>query len=89
MKSQKLGRNTSPEVEVLNISIHGLWILVKGEEFFLPYEKYPWFKGATIEQIHNCELSPAGRGVHWPDLDVDLAIESLKHPEKFPLTYKK
>ncbi len=89
MRSQKLGKNTLPDVEVLNISLYGLWILIKGEEFFLPYEKHPWFKQATVQQIHHCELSPAGIALHWPDLDVDLAIESLRNPEKFPLVFKK
>ncbi len=88
MKSQKLGKNIFPDLEVLNVSMYGLRILVKGEEFFLPYERYPWFKTATIEQLPHCEISPAGVGLHWPDLDVDLAIESLRHPEKFPLLFK-
>jgi hypothetical protein len=23
--------------------------------------------------------------LYWPDLDIDLAVESIRHPEKFPL----
>lgn len=23
--------------------------------------------------------------LYWPDLDIDLTVESIEHPEKFPL----
>jgi hypothetical protein len=23
--------------------------------------------------------------LHWPDLDIDLAVESIDHPERYPL----
>ncbi|WP_420886735.1 DUF2442 domain-containing protein [Candidatus Kuenenia stuttgartensis] len=26
--------------------------------------------------------------LHWPDLDIDLEIDSLENPEKYPLVYK-
>jgi hypothetical protein len=26
-----------------------------------------------------------GRHLYWPDLDVDLDLERIEHPEKFPL----
>jgi hypothetical protein len=25
--------------------------------------------------------------LHWPDLDVDIDIDALKHPEAYPLKY--
>jgi hypothetical protein len=28
------------------------------------------------------------RHLHWPDLDIDLAVESIEHPERFPLIAK-
>jgi hypothetical protein len=28
---------------------------------------------------------PAPHHLYWPDLDVDLAVESIEHPERFPL----
>jgi len=32
----------------------------------------------------------AGRNaIEWPELDVDLEIESLKHPERYPLIMKR
>jgi len=32
---------------------------------------------ATPEQRANCEISPAGYGIHWPDVDEDLSIDGL------------
>jgi hypothetical protein len=28
---------------------------------------------------------PQQHHLYWPDLDIDLAVESIRHPEKFPL----
>ena len=28
---------------------------------------------------------PQSHHLYWPDLDVDLSIDSIEHPEKFPL----
>ena len=33
--------------------------------------------GATPEQRANFEVSPAGYGIHWPDVDEDLSIDGL------------
>jgi hypothetical protein len=86
MKFTKLGKNTSV-AEVSNISAHGFWLLVQDREYFLPFDENPWFKDATISQILNVELLH-GHHLHWPDLDVDLELESLASPEKYPLIYK-
>ena len=83
MKSAPHGRPTS-EVEVTNISSHGFWLLLGDRELFLPFEQFPWFQEAQVSQILNVEL-PGPEHLHWPDLDVDLAVESIEHPERFPL----
>lgn len=83
MKSAQRGRNTS-EVEVGNVSAHGLWLLIGDRERFLSFKEFPWFREATIGQLTNVQL-PSPHHLYWPDLDVDLAVESLDHPERFPL----
>jgi hypothetical protein len=85
MKLQSPGKSTS-KVEVTQISPNGIWALVKGEEFFMSFEDFPWFQNATVAKIHNvCLLH--GTHLRWPDLDVDLHVDSLKSLEKYPLTY--
>ena len=84
MKSGKLGKNIS-KVEI-NISPLGMWLLVHNTEYFLPHKEYPWFKDAKISEIYNVELLH-NMHLHWPVLDVDLDLDSLNNPEKYPLIY--
>ncbi len=86
MRSQKLGKNTL-KVEILNISINGIWLFVHEKEYFLSYDNFPWFKEAKIEEVYNLKLIHNDH-LYWPDLDIDLEIDSLENPEKFPLVYK-
>jgi len=79
----KLGRCIL-EVEVTNISTHGLWVLVGDKEYFLPFEQFPWFKDKTINDITKVEIFGDGH-LYWKNLDVDLSVEMIEHPERFPL----
>ena len=83
MTSVALGKSTSA-VEVTNISQHGFWVLLNDEELFLPFAEFPWFGDAAIGKILHVEL-PSPNHLYWPELDVDLAVESIWHPEHFPL----
>lgn len=84
MKSGALGKSSS-ELEVTNVSPFGLWVLLGSEELYLPYTIFPWFKDATIAQVTHVER-PSPNHLYWPDLDIDLAVESIRDPEAFPLT---
>jgi hypothetical protein len=83
-KSAKRGNGTSVQVEVANVSPHGFWLLIGDREHFLSFKEFPWFREATIAQISNVEL-PSPHHLCWPSLDVDLALESLTHPDRYPL----
>jgi len=86
MKSSQLGKNTS-EIEVTNISGHGIWLYTNGTEHYLPYDQYPWFKDKTVSQITNVEESSPGY-YYWPDLDVDLSENILQNPDSYPFQAK-
>jgi hypothetical protein len=86
MKSATLGKSTSG-AEVTNISGHGFWLLVADEELFVSFKEFPWFKDASVSEILNVEW-PQPHHLYWPSLDVDVAVESIRHPEKFPLISK-
>jgi hypothetical protein len=66
------------------ISPDGIWVLASGQEHFLPFEQFPWFKKGTIDQILNVVEEHPGN-YRWPDLDVDLGLNSIKNPEQYPL----
>ncbi len=83
MKSAALGQSISP-VEVTNVSPHGFWLFVGERELFVPFEAFPWFRDASVREISNVQL-PSAHHLYWPDLDIDLAVESIEHPEKYPL----
>src|SRR5690242_13030788 len=87
MSSAKRGQRISA-VEVTNVSPHGIWLLVAGEEKFLPFELFPWFRDATVSALLNVERPYAGH-LYWPELDVDLAEASIDNPEQFPRVSKK
>jgi len=83
MSSRPHGANTS-RVEVTHVSSHGLWILAHDKELFLAYDDFPWFRDASIGAVLNVE-EPSPGHFYWPDLDVDLGLETIEHPERFPL----
>jgi hypothetical protein len=74
-------------IEVTNISKHGLWLLTAEGEFFLAISEYPWFRDASVGHILNVE-EPSPGHYHSPDLDVDLSLQIIRNPERFPLTAK-
>ena len=78
-----LGTVTSG-VEVTNVSSYCFWLLLGDEELAVPYTEFPWFKKATIEQLLDVQRPTEGH-LYWPQLDVDLSVESIRKPEEFPL----
>jgi hypothetical protein len=72
------------KVEVTNVSRLGFWLLLEDRELFVPFAGFPWFRDASIGQILEVERPTAGH-LYWPQLDVDLAVESIEHPERYPL----
>ena len=74
-------------VEVTHMSKHGFWLLLDDEELPIPFSDFPWFKSATIEQL--CEIErPTENHLYWPELEMDLSVESIRKPENFPLISK-
>jgi len=85
MPSETPGEST---LEVTDINRHGIWLLAHGREFFLPHEDFPWFEDAKVKDILNVRLEGATH-LYWPALDVDLSLEMLEHPERYPLISKR
>ena len=81
MKSDQHG-----SVSVGRIDDDGLDLLVNDRTFRLDFQRHPWFKGAPEAMLRNVSLR-WGEFLRWPDLDVDLEVESLVHPERYPLRF--
>ena len=50
----------------------------------MPYSEFPFFKDVSVGKILNVEEANPGH-FYWPDLDVDLGIETIESPDRFPL----
>ena len=86
MNSRPRGKISSG-AEVSNISTHGIWLLVESGEYFLPLDDFPWFREASVAAIQNVSELTSGH-YHWPDLDVDLSLNSIQNPKKYSLKSK-
>src|SRR5258706_15344313 len=83
MHSETLG-STSSSAEVLGLSKHGFWLLLGDSEIFVPFSKFPWFKSAPVAHVLKVRRLSADH-LRWPDLDIDLHVDSLRDPESYPL----
>jgi hypothetical protein len=70
--------------EVTHVSEYGLCLLMDGRERFLDFNRFPWFREAPVRAVFNVRR-PSHDHLRWPDLDVDLELDSLDHPERYPL----
>jgi hypothetical protein len=71
-------------VEVTNISGHGFWLLLDDEELFVPFASFPWFRNVPVGNILHVER-PQPFHLYWPEMDVDLHVDSIRDPDRFPL----
>jgi len=83
MKSEIAGKNTL-EVEVTNISMHCFRLLLGEKEFFLPFNEFPWFKNARISEISEVSVLNNNH-LYWEKLDIDLSLNMIQNPQKYPL----
>ena len=83
MKSSARGKPTLV-AKVDGISSRGFWLRLDEARRFLAFTRHPWFRGARRADLINV-ARPSADHLHWPALDVDLSVESLDHPERFPL----
>jgi len=74
--------------DVLMINDRGIMLSVQGEDYFLSYNRVPWMRDATINEVLDVRMS-GKNAIEWPKLDVDLELESLRHPERYPLLIKR
>lgn len=86
MTSVALGSIISA-AEVTHVSRDGFWILLQDEELFVSFLEFPWFRDASIGKLMNVEW-PQSNHLYWPDLDIDLSVDSIRNPAAFPLSAK-
>lgn len=70
-KIDPLARDVSFTPDALHV------VLADGREISAPLQWFPRLLGATPEQRAQWELIGDGIGIHWPQIDEDVEIESL------------
>ena len=88
MQTTSKSNSASTSVSVLMINAQGIMLSVLGHDYFLSYNRIPWMQDAPVRSVLNVRMS-GPEAIEWPDLDVDLEIDSLRHPERFPLVIKR
>lgn len=62
----------------VSVTSHALHVvLADGRELSAPLAWFPRLASATPDQQANWRLIGGGIGIHWPDLDEDISVESL------------
>jgi len=51
--------------------------LIDGRKITVPLLWFPRLANASKAQLENHELLGDGEGIHWPDIDEDISINSL------------
>ena len=85
MLSKKRGKNIYAS-EVTAVGRDGFWLISRDQEFFVPFNCYPAFRQATVEQIYKMEEIAPGQ-LRWESLDADIELEALENPERYPLKF--
>jgi hypothetical protein len=62
-------------------------MLVDERELFMSFEDFPWFRNAPVDSVLKLER-PQPHHLYWPELDIDLTVDSIENPKKYPLKSK-
>lgn len=79
---------TDTSASVLMINAQGIMLNVQGCDYFISYNRIPWMQDAPIRDVLNVRMC-GKHAIEWPNLDVDLEVESLRHPERYPLVIRR
>lgn len=63
------------DVAIDEAALH--FVLADGREISAPLEWFPRLRDATPEQRQHWRLIGKGIGVHWPEIDEDIAVATL------------
>ena|SRR5438128_4558477 len=82
--SKRISAHKRATAAIVSVSPDGVRLRVNGDEYLLRYDDHPWFLSARVDQIFDVQLLH-GSHLRWPALDVDLHVDSLRQPQRFPL----
>lgn len=83
MRSLRNGRNTPP-IGIGAITSRGFSLVLAERELFLSFAQFPWFREFTLRELTNVRC-PAPHHLRWPEFDIDLDVDSIDNPKRYPL----
>ena len=81
-----LEKNGTTTAEVTMINARGILLFVGGKEYYLSYDRYPWFRNAKVSDVLDVTM-PDEESLRCDAIDVDLEIDSIIHPERYPISF--
>lgn len=69
-------------VHIDGVDENGFTINIDGKKIYAPFQKFNLFKRVRIEDLFDVSYLP-GDVLHWEKADIDLYIDTFKHPEKY------
>jgi hypothetical protein len=67
-----------PQAQKVRVTDEELIVdLVDGRTLQVPIQWYPRLAHGTPTERRNWKIIGQGEGIHWPDLDEDIAVEDL------------
>ncbi len=88
METTLNSNSSNTSANVLMINDKGLMLSVLGQDYFISFNRLPWMKDAAIRDVLDVQMC-GDDAIEWPKLDIGLEIDSLKHPERYPLVMKR
>jgi hypothetical protein len=77
----------APDARVLSVKVTDSDLEVSlqdGRKVSVPLNWFPRLQNASKDQRQKWEISGAGHGIHWPEIDEDLSVEGLLRGARAP-----
>lgn len=74
--------------EVKFISNDGFLMEVNGKQYFASFQDFPFLYDMPISEAYNVEYLGQG-DIRWEKSDIDLNIDILSNPDKYPIVMHK
>ena len=83
MRSVQNGKRASP-ISVGALSLRGFWLVLGERELFLSFARFPWFREFTLRELTSVR-HPSPQHLCWPEFDIDLDVDAIENPRRYPL----
>jgi hypothetical protein len=70
------------------VTARGFWLALGERQLFLSFAQFPWFQEFTLRELTNVR-HPSPQHLRWEEFDIDLDLDSVEHPERYPLREKR